>query len=253
MSAPLTVAVVDDEPLARRRLERLIAGDPGLRLAGSYSHPLDARALMPDVDLLLLDIEMPFEDGFAMLDALPPSRCGAVIVVTAHARHALPAFRHEAVDFLLKPYDDASFGLAVARARRRLRASALLDLASAADALTVPVPARQARPEARLRVRADGVELLLDTATLTWIQADDKSVLLRSQSRTLRVLGRLAEFEQRLALHGFVRIHRSTLVNLACITAMRPCGHGDRVLLLADGSELALSRRYAQRVEALML
>jgi two-component system, LytTR family, response regulator len=247
MSTPLAVVIVEDEAPARRRLERLVAAQPGLWLAGSFAHPLEGRAAVAEADLLLLDIEMPFQNGFALLDTLAADRPRAVIVVTAHARHAVPAFGHEAADFLLKPFDEAGFEQAVQRARRRLQAARMLAAAGADP------PPRAPAPLLRLRLPGPDGDELLEPAEVEWIGADDKTVQVHARGRCHRVSGSLADYEQRLAPHGFVRSHRSALVNLASIRALRPRGHGDALLVLASGAEVPLSRRYAGRVQSLIL
>lgn len=225
----LRVVVLEDEPLARRRLERLVAGQSDLQLVGSHANPRVAGNALTGVDLLFLDIEMPFESGFDWLDRQPGHSLRAVVVVTAHERHALPAIRREVIDFLLKPYDDVSFGLAVARVRRRLQAQ-------------LPPPATCTQ---MLSVQVDGSERWLDPAGLAWVQAAGKQVRLRHGGEILLASGSLLSFERRLLGLGFARIHRSCLVNLAHVEGRRPREHGDAWLLMRDGSQLPLSRRYA--------
>jgi two-component system, LytTR family, response regulator len=233
MSERLRVVVMDDEPLARRRLERLVAAHPALQWVASYAHPRQAGDHLSGVDLLFLDIEMPFESGYQWLDRLPLREVRALIVVTAHERHALPAIRREAVDFLLKPYDDVSFGLAVARALRRLQPP--------------PPPALPAAGPASTRLELSGRDGLpwLDPAAIAWVQAAGKQVRIRHGGQTLLQSGTLAAFEARLADAGFVRVHRACIVNLAHVRERRPRAHGDAWLVLRDGSELPLSRRYS--------
>ncbi|MBP8296709.1 MAG: response regulator transcription factor [Burkholderiales bacterium] len=263
MSAPIAVVVLEDEPLARRRVERLIATQPDLSLAGSYDNPLSARALLERVDLLFLDVEMPFEDGFAFLESLPAERRPYVIFTTAHERHAVRAFRHDAVDFLLKPFDREAFGEAVERARRRLRADALRRSAERAGgeggaevggqaASTAPAPPVAV---ALLAVRvADGdASLLLAPALIDWIKVEGKAIYLSSGGRTYTTSGRLADFETRLAAHRFIRVHRAVLVNLDRIKAVQPRSHGDRTLILHDGQRIEMSRYYAAALDALTL
>jgi len=244
MPETITVAIVDDEPPARRRLERLVARHADLRLVGSFAHTLDLREVIDEVDLLLLDIELPHESGFAFLDQLPRERRPQVVVVTAHAANAVPAFRHEAVDFLLKPYDDAGFDAAVQRARqRRQRGTAA---ASGNAAVPMPTPLGVKVPDGALT-------RIVALQAIDWIRVDDKQLLVHAEGRTHAVAGRLADYEQRLAPHGFVRVHRGTLVNSRKVSAVRRRAHGDATVVLASGDELAVSRRYAARLDALLL
>lgn len=242
MADRLRVAVMDDEPLARRRLERLIAAHRDLQWVASYANPRQVGDAPPELDLLFLDIEMPFENGYDWLDRIPQQLIRALVVVTAHERHALPAIRREAVDFLLKPYDDVTFGLAVARVRRRL--------AGASATMPTPAPAPlPADPDLRpLQIWSAGQRRWLDPAAVSWVQAAGKQVRIRHAGSTLVVGGSLADYELRLADAGFVRVHRGCLVNLAHVDGRRARAHGDAWLLMRDGSELPLSRRYASAV-----
>lgn len=240
MPEPIAVAIVDDEPPARRRLERLVARHPDLRLVGSFGHTLGLREVIDEVDLLLLDIELPHESGFAFLDTLAPRQRPQVIVVTAEAAHALPAWRHEAVDFLLKPYDDDSFDAAVQRARLRR--------APPTAAATAP-----AAPPLGLKVQDGTLTRIVPLAAIDWIRADDKRLQVHTEGRTHVAAGSLADCERRLAAHGFVRVHRGVLVNGRKVRTLRRRAHGDATVVLDGGTELAVSRRYVARIDALLL
>lgn len=271
-AAALSVAVLDDEPLARRRLERLLAREPDVVLVGSFEHPLDARvALAPggavgEVDLLLLDIEMPGGSGFEMLEGWSGRR-PHVIVVTAHAGHALPAFAHAAVDFLLKPYDDAAFARAIDRVRCRLRAEAALASVTSAAPTAVQLAASGAGPSGDQRADAawpsplaigvpseDGQGTsFIAPAAVVWVKSAGRDVVVLADGRQHRVAGRLKDFEARLAPFGFVRVHRGTIVNSAAMRGWRPSGHGDAELLLVGGERVSVSRRYAAALRARVL
>lgn len=250
MNIPIRTAIVEDEPPARRRLERLVGASADLLLVGSYGSPAEARPALPGVDLVFLDVEMPVEDGFALLAGLPEGRRPYVIFTTAHERHAVRAFRHEAVDFLLKPYDDGDFARALARARRRLDADAMR---RAPVATPPPAPARDAGPAVApvVRIRAsDGVaERIVDPEAIDWVRAEGHAVLVATGGQVLRARGRLADYEQRLAAHGFLRVHRACLVNLARVASVQRRSHGDRTLVLKDGQRVELSRHYAARFD----
>ena len=242
---------MDDEPLARRRLERLVAARGDLELAGSYGSPLEARAALDGVALLFLDVEMPVEDGFALLESLPESRRPFVIFATAHQAHALRAFRHDAVDFLLKPFDERDFDMAVARARRRIDAEA----ARRAAAGPTGPPEARAEPAAVVAIRViDGdAQHLVPPERIDWIRVEGRAILVSTGGRVLRALGRLADFEARLAAHGFLRVHRSCLVNAARVRSVLPRSHGDRTLVLEDGQRVEMSRHFAARFDDLTL
>jgi two-component system LytT family response regulator len=247
MADRIAVAILDDEPPARRRLERLVAHHADLQLAGSYDNPLAARAMLDGVELILLDIEMPFENGFAFLNALPAERKPYVIFVTAHERHAVAAFRHDAVDFLLKPFDEASFDHAIERARRRLRSERLLATADSAPPPSAAAPAELLG----VRVPSGEADLVIPPSKIDWLRVEGKIVCIATEGRVYRAPGRLADFEARLAAYRFIRVHRSMLVNADRIRAVQMRSHGDRTLILADGQQVMMSRRYAAALEAL--
>jgi two-component system LytT family response regulator len=258
MSEPIAAAILEDEPLARRRLERMVAARPDLRLAGSHDNPLAARASLEGVRLLFLDVEMPFQDGFAFLEALPAASRPYVIFTTAHGRHAVKAFRHDAVDFLLKPFDEKSFGEAVDRARRRIRAAALEESATSlaqtlAGATPAASPARAGPGFVGVRARDGDLELVVAPEHIDWICVEGRGLRLSSRGRMLQAAGTLARYEERLAAHRFLRVHRAFLVNLDRVKEIQPRSHGDRILVLEDGQRIAMSRHYASRFEALML
>jgi two-component system LytT family response regulator len=255
----IPAAILEDEALARRRLERLVAAHADLQLVGSYDNPLHARAVLEGVRLLFLDVEMPFEDGFTFLESLPAESKPYVIFTTAHGRHAVEAFRHDAVDFLLKPFDEASFGEAVERARGRIRAQALAEsaarLAQALESDTrAAAPAAEAAPAfVGVRARDGEAELVIAPERIDWIRVEGRHLRLSSGGRVLVAAGTLAQYEQRLAAHRFLRIHRACLVNLSRVKSVRPRSHGDRILVLEDGQRLEMSRHYAARFDALVI
>jgi len=239
MKGRIRTVIVEDEPLARRRLERLVGARPDLALVGSFDGPPADRAALANADLMFLDVEMPGEDGFALLESLPPGGRPYVIFATAHERHALRAIRHDAIDFLLKPFDERDFDAAVSRARERMQAGR-----------------REARGGASpvgVRVLDGDAHRLVPLAEIDWIRAEGRAVLVSSGGRVLHAAGTLSDFEARLAGSGFLRVHRSCLVNVARVRAVLPRSHGDRTLVLADGQRVEMSRRYAAGFDALTL
>lgn len=240
MSRPIRTVIVEDEPLARRRLERLVAARRDLALVGSYDGPPADRGALAEADLVFLDVEMPGEDGFALLESLPHARRPYVIFATAHERHALRAIRHDAVDFLLKPFDERDFDAAVARARGRLE-SARRD-----------APAGSAAPIG-VRVLDGEAHRLVPPGEIDWIRAEGRAILVSVGGRVLHAAGTLAGFEARLSGSGFLRVHRACLVNVARVRTVLPRSHGDRTLVLADGQRVPMSRHYAAGFDALTL
>jgi two-component system LytT family response regulator len=243
--------IVDDEPLARQRLRALLGGDPDIDLVGECG---DGRQALDEVrrltpDLLFLDVQMPALDGFGVLEGLAGGALPAVIFVTAHDRYALKAFEVNAVDYLLKPFDRARFSAALQRAKaqvRRARAGALderlLDLLET-------VQNRRPGPE-RLIVKSGGRVYFVRVQDIDWIEAAGNYVRLHVGKEDHLLRESLSGLEGKLDAGRFVRIHRSTIVNMDRIRELQPAFHGDHVLLLQDGTELTLSRSFRERMEA---
>lgn len=240
---PLRVLVVDDEPLARRRLQRLLDGEPGAELVGLCGDGREAlaqvEALRPD--LVLLDIQMPDLDGFALLEGLPDPQ-PLVIFVTAHDRYAVRAFDVPAVDYLLKPFDAERLHRALARARERLHPAE--DREPPAEILA----GRQGDPYLRrLVVRADGRIQIVPVETIDWIEATGNYLGVHVGSKDHLIRGTMNELEAQLDPARFLRTHRSQLVNVDRIRELHLAPGGDYLICLTDGTELKLSRGYRDR------
>jgi DNA-binding LytR/AlgR family response regulator len=234
----MKVLVVDDEPLARRRLMRKLKLIPEVDVVGEAADGLEAaekiRALAPDV--VLLDINMPGAggDGMTLARALPGRP--AVIFTTAHSEHALEAFRASAVDYLLKPVEIDSLRRALDRAARLVEPSDPHRLAALFERLARPdeVPRVSARHHDTVRV--------FDARTITRFHVEDKYTLFVDEGREYLSEESLNQLEQRLASSGFFRIHRGELVRLSAIRAIRLDG-GSATVELADGQSARVSRR----------
>lgn len=245
--APLRILIVDDEPLARRRLVRLLESESDLVVVGALGDGESAVAALDPLrpDLLLLDVRLPGMDGLAVLDAARGARQPAVVFVTAYDRYAVAAFEREAVDYLLKPVDGARLREAVARARRRLRRPGAGDLARGLGALR---NGSSAAPAERLLVMTRGHGVFVRTADIEWIEAAGNAVRLHVGTATHRVRGPLSRLMQRLDRDRFRRVGRSTVVNVDRVKEIQPWFHGDAVVLLESGRRVRLSRRYRQEL-----
>lgn len=249
--APLRVVVVDDEPIARRRLKRLLSRLEDVVVAGEARDGASAPAAIVDAkpDVVLLDVQMPERDGFAVVAALPRPR-PLIVFVTAFDAFALQAFDVHAVDYLLKPVSEAQLARAIDRARERLvasRAARAID-ESALAALLAHV-ASPRRYLTRLPVRSPGRVDLVDVASIDWIEAADNYVILHAGARTHILRETMTQLERELDPARFARIHRSTLVALDRVRRLDVATRGDYVVTLADGTRLTLSRRYRESFE----
>jgi two-component system LytT family response regulator len=233
------VAIVDDEPLARAALRLSLAADPELVVVGDCNG-VDAPQLIEreQVELVFLDVQMPEVDGFAVLEALE-GPLPAIVFVTAHDAYAVRAFEVHAIDYLLKPFDDARLATALARAKERLARPG-----EASDQLVALLEerARRERQVERLLVRARGKVVAVRTQDIDWIEAADYYATLHVGGATHLVRQTMAELETSLDGRRFVRVHRRAIVNIDRVREVHPMFRGDCTLVLADGTRVRLSR-----------
>ena len=249
-SEPIATFVVDDEPLARKRLVHLLRHDPEIRVVGTFESATaaatQARKLAPQ--LLLLDIRMPELDGFELVAKLADEGLNPyVIFVTAHSDRSIDAFAVGAIDYLVKPFDDERFARAMERAKKLIASSGRGRTAPAAQ------PASLAATRTRLLLSERGKVAVLAMRDIEFVQAAGKRVSIYAGGRCHSVRGSLGELENRLDPASFVRIHRSTLLNVEYLAEMHPLFHGDYELVLKRGTRLILSRRYRDRLTPFLL
>jgi two-component system LytT family response regulator len=252
---PVRVLIADDEPPARAKLRRFLDVDPEISVAGEAASGTEAVEMIGRLrpDLVFLDIQMPGADGFGVLQAIDPAALPHVVFVTAYDEHALRAFEVHAVDYLLKPFDTDRFRTALARAKERVRArppagaDGLDERIRRVLAEARPAPAYLERVLVRTGMRA----VFLRTDEVDWLEAEENYVRLHAGAESYLVRGTLAGLEERLDPARFIRVHRSHIVNLASIRELHPWSHGDWMIVLRDGRELMLSRRYRDRIPEL--
>jgi two-component system, LytTR family, response regulator len=227
-AAPISALVVDDEPLARRNLMVLLRQDPdigSIEECASGAEAVEAiRCRKPD--LVFLDVQMPECDGFDVLELLGTDLPRVIIFVTAHDEYALRAFEAGALDYLLKPFDDARFMRALARAKEKIAHYA----------------SHRQTPR-RLVVKAPGRLLFIDVSDIDWVEAASYYACLHIGRETHAIRRTMAELERDLG-DNFIRIHRSTIVNLERVRGLELQSSGEYAVVLHTGVELRLSRRY---------
>jgi two-component system LytT family response regulator len=205
-------------------------------------------------DLLLLDIQMPGLDGFGVVEAIGAAQMPATIFVTAYDRYALKAFEVSALDYLLKPYSDERFERSLARVLSFVRTSRREELShrilSMLGQIQPKQPQNTGAPLDRLMIKDGGRVLFLRVEEIDWIEAAGVYVQVHAAGKTWLHRISLGELEVRLDARQYLRIHRSTIVNLQRIRELHPHSHGDFLVALHDGTELKLSRSYRQKVEA---
>jgi two-component system LytT family response regulator len=252
----LGVLVVDDEPLARETLRLLLDEDGEVAWVREASNGADAidivRRERPDV--VFLDVQMPQMGGFEIVRELGEARCPEIVFVTAHDAHAVQAFDVAAVDYLLKPFDDRRFSIALERAKGRVRAARLEAAAHTLQSLvggsahpeTVGAPSPNA-PIERLVAKSVGRAVFIDVRDIEYLQAEDYYVLVHARGESHLVRESMRDLEQRLP-RGFVRIHRSTLVNAAFVSELVTEDDGEHLVVLRCGARLHASRGKRERL-----
>lgn len=232
----LRVAIVDDEEPARALLREYLAAHPEVEVVAECANGFEAVrvAAEHDVDLLLLDVQMPGLSGFEVLELL--DRDVAVVFVTAYDEHALRAFDVHAVDYLLKPFSAERLGQALTRARQRLGRPqpGLAGIAAAARKAGVPLT--------RMLVREGPQVHVIPVEALDVAEARDDYVCLRSRGREYRKQQTLAELEAQLDPGKFVRVHRSFIVNVERLARIERYAKDSRLAVLKDGTKLPVSR-----------
>jgi two-component system LytT family response regulator len=245
--------IVDDEQLARERLRALRAGEPDVEIVGECSDGGEAVAALENdpPDLLFLDVQMPELDGFGVLATAKPERMPVVIFTTAFSQHALKAFEVHALDYLLKPFDRERLKLALDRARERMRQAQTGAINEKLTSLLADV--RPQAPKAdRLVIKTSGRVVLVRMADIDWIEAADNYVNLHVGAESHMLRETMSSIEARLDSKRFIRISRSTIVNLERIKELQPMFHGDYAVILRSGTRLGLSRSYRDKLQLLL-
>ena len=253
--------IVDDEPTARRGVRLLLERDPSVEVVGEAGGGAEAIELIrrERPDLAFFDVQMPGCDGFDALAKISPAEMPAVIFVTAYDEHALRAFEVNAVDYLLKPYDDARFAAALQRGkeevRRRQGDAVNARLTQLLDYLQQHNPAgaaREERPGDRILIKSSGEIFFLKAEEIDWIEAEGDYMKFHVNGRTHLMRETMARLEARLDPKRFIRIHRSTIVNIDRLRKLSPSFAGEYAVILHDGTKLKLSRGYHERIATLL-
>jgi len=236
-STKIRSLIVDDEPLARSNLAVLLRTDPEIGSVGECGSGAEAigeiRVARPD--LLFLDVQMPECDGFDVLELLGKDLPPAIVFVTAYDQYALRAFEAGALDYLLKPFDNARFELALGRAKQRIRMGA----------------GRTQRLE-RVAIKNAGEVCFVKISEIDWIEAADYYACLHVGTRSHLLRRSMAELEGDLDPSVFCRVHRSSIVNLQRVRGLKLGQDGEYEVLLENGARVRLSRRYRKQLQARM-
>jgi two-component system LytT family response regulator len=264
--AAVRAVIIDDEPAARRGVRLLLSRDSEIEIVGEAGDGIEAVELIrrERPEMAFLDVQMPGFDGFEVLRQAGDAAPAAVVFVTAYDEHALKAFEVHAIDYVLKPYEDARFHSAVERAKAGLRgldakalAARLAQLLQFVERTTAESPPAQGSTTAgersdRILLKSSGEIYFLKVDEIDWIEAEGDYMKFHVAGKAHLLRETMARLEARLDPERFIRIHRSTIVNIDRVRKLTPAFAGDYAVILADGTKLRLSRGYQERMQAVM-
>ncbi len=253
----IKVLIIDDESLARRAVRGLLAKDEELTVVGEAGDGEQALDLIAATkpQLIFLDVQMPIMTGPEMLRQLPPGARPVVVFITAFEEHAIKAFELHAIDYLVKPFTDARFRQALERAKSRARSHTLADTERAITELleqlkSRPAPAAATPPTmARLVVKADGELHFIEQRDIRWVEGQGDFVKIHTVKQRLLTRLTMASLLEQLDPALFLRIHKSSIVNLSFIRRVKPCLSRSLGVEIDDGTVIPVGRNYRQQFE----
>jgi two-component system LytT family response regulator len=247
----MRVLIVDDEPLARSALEQALCGRNDIEALDSAVDAIQALDMMQKekYDVVLLDIRMPELSGIELADRLNKRNrpVPAIIFVTAHDQHAVAAFENHAVDYVLKPFSNDRIHAALNVAFRRTeneRAARLLKILPHLETFL-------ANQSSKIAIKSKGRILFIDPSEVVIIRAEGNYALLEKQSGSYLLRESISTLAEKLKPHGFIRIHRSMVVNTSFVEEIRPWSTGEYVLRIKGGRELTVSRMYKNNLRSI--
>lgn len=241
--------IVDDEPLARSRLRRLLAGDNSIKVVAECVDAFDAVSAIQDEspDLVFLDIQIPEKDGFAVIDEVGVDKMPYTIFVTAYEQYAIRAFEVDALDYLLKPYSEERFLKALERAKRQLSNSSATEIEKH---ILEAVEQLRARPDylERILIKTRGRFFFLMVNEVGWIKSEGNYLRLHVRHNSYLIRDTVHNLLSQIDPKRFLRINRATIVNVQMVKELVQIGHGDYNVILKDGTKLNLSRHYRENL-----
>ncbi len=246
----IRVLLVDDEPLAREMLREMLEGDPHTQIVGESCNGREAlEAIRTEApDLIFLDVQMPEVGGFEVLTSLGKGKIPYVIFVTAYDQYAVRAFEVQALDYLLKPFDQERFDVSWQRAKAQLLRDRNGGMDQRILSLLEELKAGNKYLE-RLVIKAAGRIYFLETSEIDWIEAEGNYVSVHSAKKTHLLRETISSLEAQLDPKKFVRIHRSSIIRLDFIQELQPWFHGEYRVILQDGTQLTLSRNHRDKLQ----
>jgi two-component system LytT family response regulator len=266
LNRKIRALVVDDELLAHKALKAMLIDDPEIEVIAECRNGREAikaiRELSPDV--VFLDIQMPEMDGFQVIEEVGVERMPVTVFVTAYDKHALRAFEAHALDYLLKPFDHERFNAALQRAKTLVRQQTIGKISDSLLAVLnnikpksgelpfEPERAAQKHPIDRVAIKASGCVYFLKVHEIDWVESAGDYLSLHCTRGSHLIRETMEKFHAKLDTQKFLRIHRSTIVNIERVKEIRPYFKGDYVITLTSGKRLKSSRSYRQDLQALL-
>jgi two-component system LytT family response regulator len=246
---PIRTLIVDDEPLARKGVRILLEKDPDVRILGEAGDGIEAleRIKADRPDLVFLDVQMPEMSGFEVLESLSPDELPLVVFVTAYDQYALNAFQVHALDYLMKPFEDERLQEALDHAKAQLQRKNGTPSTRRLQEMLEATKAERGRV-GRIMVRSGGRITFVRVDDVDWIEAQGDYVCLHTQGKKHLVREKISDLEAQLSAGQFLRIHRSTMINVSRIKEMQPLFHGEYSVVLQDGTRLTMSRSFRENV-----
>ena len=253
-TSPIRVVVFDDESPARRKIHRFLAEEPDFEIVGEAGTGLEAVRVIGQTapDLVFLDVQMPGLDGFAVLQSIDLEPPPQIVFTTAYDHFAIQAFEVHALDYLLKPFDQARFKSVLQRAREQRQQRDRDGVTERVAKLLEELSGRERRAE-RLLVTHDDRAFLLTISQIDWIEAAKNYVHIHAGKESYRLRGTLEALHQKLDPAKFLRANRSQIINLDRVKELHPWFHGEYKIVLRDGKEVMWSRRYLDAKSDLIL
>lgn len=257
--ATIRTLIVDDELLARRRISNLLRAKEEFVVIGECANGKTAvEAIQQQApEVVFLDVQMPDLDGFGVLQALGKTSLPVIVFVTAFDQYAIKAFEFHALDYLLKPFDDERFEKTLEWVKEQLRQKEFRHLSNRMASLLQdhsPKPdlAAPFKTPSRLVIRSAGRVQIIRTCEIEWIEAEGYYARVHVGGKSHLMRETLSHLETQLDSMQFLRIHRSTIINLEQVKELQPISHGEYIVVLQNGTQLRLSRSYREKLSVIL-
>jgi two-component system LytT family response regulator len=245
----IRVLIVDDEVLARERVRDLLSRHTDIHIIGECANGDEAATVLQHIsaDIMFLDVQMPEADGFEAIEAIPPARLPYIIFISAFDHYAVRAFELNALDYLLKPFDRERFEKTLTRARTAINSRKDESLGDRLISVLETVKTNPSHLE-RLIVKNNGHVCFVKAEEIDWIEAEGNYVRLHTARESHLLRETISALENCLDPKKFLRVHRSTIINIDRVKEMQSWFHGEYRIIMQSGAELMLSRNYRDRL-----